>query len=143
MVYQLIYASIASASFNREDLSDILAKAQHNNQRDNLTGILVFAGTSFLQVLEGERETVLRRFKIIEKDYRHEWVFKLREATIRKRNFENWSMGLYDSQPGENIYDAISIFNSKRDVLSQTKDCSEALLSSLDSFADLHFSKAA
>lgn len=143
MIHQLIYASKASASFKEHDLTDILARSRKNNQRDGLTGILVYANRSFLQVLEGELSVVKRRYEFISQDPRHEWVLKLRQAFVPERNFPDWSMGLHRTEPGDGVFEALYLFQSTEDVLANSTECSDALLSSLGSFAKLHFNAAA
>lgn len=143
MICQLIYASIASSSFKREDLSEILSAAQRNNKREGLTGILVYANSSFLQVLEGTPDAVYDRFSIISQDHRHEWVFKLREGMVKTRDFPNWSMGLHECTHGDPVFETMTEIQSADDILARTEQCSDALLSSIDQFAKLHFGKAA
>lgn len=143
MIFQLIYASIASSRFKRCELDDILALARRNNERDDLSGVLIYANSSFLQVLEGPYANVINRFESISRDDRHEWIFRLREGMVKSRNFPNWSMGLHECAEGDQMSDAISIFKSTADVLGVTQDSSDALVSTLNSFAKMHFRDAA
>lgn len=143
MIFQLIYASIASSRFRRCELDEILARARRNNERDGLSGVLIYANSSFLQVLEGSYENVTKRFDVISRDDRHEWIFRLREGMVKNRNFPNWSMGLHECADGDQMSDAISIFSSTADVLGVTQDSSDALISTLNSFTKMHFRVAA
>ena len=52
----LIYASSATKAMSQDELKALLAKARTNNQRDNITGMLLYNDGNFLQVLEGEAE---------------------------------------------------------------------------------------
>ena len=60
MIYQIAYTSAAARTISDEDFQQILASARRNNPREGLTGMLTFAGGSFLQVLEGEKDAVER-----------------------------------------------------------------------------------
>ena len=70
----LIYASSATRLMNEEDLLAILKKSHENNGQLNITGMLLYRGGNFLQVLEGEEKVVDERFKVIMGDPRHHQV---------------------------------------------------------------------
>ena len=89
----LIYASSATRKMNDQDLLDILKKSHENNRRLDITGMLLYRGGNFLQVLEGEEAVLDERFKVILKDPRHYQVTLLLKRPVPKRHFENWEMG--------------------------------------------------
>jgi len=89
----LIYASKATVDFSDNDLVELLKKARKNNHSLDVTGMLLFDNGSFLQVLEGEEETVNMLFKEISKDERHENIVKIINEAIPERQFNDWSMG--------------------------------------------------
>lgn len=89
----LIYASSAKRQLNHADLMDILEKSRRNNTRLGLTGMLLYRGGNFLQVLEGTEEAVKERFDVIMKDPRHHHVTMLLKRPVDKRQFEEWQMG--------------------------------------------------
>lgn len=89
----LIYASSAKRLLNHTDLMDILEKSRRNNTRLGLTGMLLYRGGNFLQVLEGTEEAVKERFDVIMKDPRHHQVTMLLKRSVDKRQFEEWEMG--------------------------------------------------
>lgn len=77
-----------------EVLGDILHTAQHINQLRGITGMLLHANGSVLQVLEGEEAEVSTTFQSIERDTRHRDVFVLSRQSIAERQFGAWTMGL-------------------------------------------------
>ena len=89
----LIYASSAMGMMSPQDLVDILKKSHENNSRLGITGMLLYRGGNFLQVLEGEEQIVDERFKVIMQDPRHRHVTLLVKRPVTKRQFENWEMG--------------------------------------------------
>lgn len=93
MPHQLVYASAASVEFTDAQLLELLEVARANNTQLDVTGMLLFAEGSFLQVLEGEREVVERLFAKIECDPRHENTRVLLRAAVEERVFGDWSMG--------------------------------------------------
>ena len=97
MVTQLIYYSRnTTPGGDREmlaQLREILSKSQANNGRDNVTGYLIFDKTWFVQILEGERETVQATYNRIAGDSRHGAVTVLDLREVKSRQFPSWSMG--------------------------------------------------
>ena len=93
MVYQLAYFSAATVNFKEKELEQLLINARRNNEKEEVTGVLLFIDHCFLQVLEGDKETVMARYKKIEKDKRHEDVVQIYENETEDRSFGEWSMG--------------------------------------------------
>ena len=75
-------------------LSKILSASNRNNKPKNITGALVFDDLWFLQVLEGERDTVWSTFERIKEDERHSKVTLAEMRDVDDRIFGNWWMGL-------------------------------------------------
>jgi hypothetical protein len=50
---RIIYSSQATHDLGPQELSELLTMARELNQRDGLTGMLLYCGQSFLQLLEG------------------------------------------------------------------------------------------
>ncbi|WP_439123893.1 BLUF domain-containing protein [Marivita sp.] len=94
MLHQIVYVSKPTRSMTLSEVRELLIKAQINNHFTDVTGMLLFDGDSFLQVLEGPKETVMALFEKIERDPRHTQFTSLVERTIPHRDFGDWSMGL-------------------------------------------------
>ena len=75
-------------------LNSILDASNRNNQRDGLTGALLFDTLWFIQILEGEREAVSATLRRIMGDERHDAVTVMDARPIEARQFGNWWMGL-------------------------------------------------
>lgn len=89
----LIYSSSAVKFFSEAELKDLLRKAQENNLRQQLTGMLLYHDGNFMQVLEGPDENVLALFESIKRDPRHRNVSLLVQEQIIDRQFPDWTMG--------------------------------------------------
>lgn len=100
-VFQLVYASAATVAFNEKDLEELLAKARKNNQLLGVTGILLYHDGSFIQALEGERQTVLDLYEKIMADPRHASGMLLYRGEVQERCFADWSMGFQRLRAGE------------------------------------------
>ena len=55
---RLIYISTAIDTIQESDIDDIVATAQRVNEVQSLTGVLLFNGLNFLQLLEGPQSNV-------------------------------------------------------------------------------------
>ena len=89
----LIYASSATRSMQEQDLVAILTKSHENNSRLDVTGMLLYRGGNFLQVLEGQESVIDDLFKVIMQDPRHHQVTLLLKRAVPSRQFEQWEMG--------------------------------------------------
>lgn len=76
-----------------DDIAAILLRSRANNQRDELTGVLLYHQGRFIQVLEGPDDTVRQRFATITGDSRHRNVQSMSEKAIARRQFPEWTMG--------------------------------------------------
>lgn len=92
MLVRLIYASAATSSVDAVLLDDIKQVAQLNNDRRDLTGMLVFDARHFLQVLEGERWVVNTLLASLQRDPRHRNLTALDLREIPEREFAQWDM---------------------------------------------------
>jgi len=90
---RIVYVSFASKPFEEDDLLHLLAKCRSNNTEHQITGQLIYSDGTFMQVLEGPRETVDATFARIKKDTRHHNVTLIERSTIDERQFGEWSMG--------------------------------------------------
>lgn len=94
-MHQIVYASSAPQALNAEQLAAILKVARRNNERLNVTGMLLYRDGNFLQVLEGAKAAVTALFEKIGKDSRHQGVILILEETAETREFPDWTMGFH------------------------------------------------
>lgn len=92
MIY-LVYISSATKLFTEAELLDLLQKARANNERDGITGMLLYSNGNFIQVIEGEETAVSSLHKRILSDPRHTRIITLLQRPLTKRMFAEWSMG--------------------------------------------------
>gem|GEM_PF-1115748 len=97
---QLIYLSKIKAPIGLCDvdisrqLEEIHKTSVRNNASASVTGLLLFSGGCFLQVLEGRRLVLERLFERIAADERHTDLERLCDNEIDDRMFGSWNMGL-------------------------------------------------
>lgn len=92
-LFQLVYVSASRYNMGIAELDMLLNKARRNNRDHDITGMLLYADGSFLQVLEGDEHRVRALYEHIRRDSRHTRLYILHEAEISRRQFPDWSMG--------------------------------------------------
>ena len=92
-LFSLIYVSSAVELFSTVDLVSLLETCRRNNTAAGVTGMLLYKAGNFMQVLEGEEETVRSLHEKIQHDPRHRGLLTLTEHMIPQRQFGEWSMG--------------------------------------------------
>ncbi len=88
----LIYVSTATHLLNKEELLDILRVSLRNNEVGPVTGLLLYQGGNFMQVLEGPEEAVMNIFGKIQQDTRHTDLIVLCNEPLEERAFSDWRM---------------------------------------------------
>lgn len=90
---RLTYVSKLSLPLNQKEILEIGHKASLNNQKIDVTGILIGVGDYFFQILEGEEATVNQLVEKIGRDPRHRDVTILSAETgCEERLFSDWNM---------------------------------------------------
>ena len=92
MLVRLLYASRAVDTTPAE-IDAICASARQHNAEQGVTGVLVYGGSIFMQVLEGGRQIVSDLYGVIQRDARHKDVVLLHYEEINERRFGGWTMG--------------------------------------------------
>jgi hypothetical protein len=92
-LFEVVYVSAAKAPFSPAALRELLAKARTNNARINVTGMLIYAQGSFLQILEGAEADVDTLYEKISRDDRHYRVIRVFSKKTDRRSFGDWTMG--------------------------------------------------
>ncbi|WP_295674553.1 BLUF domain-containing protein [uncultured Mucilaginibacter sp.] len=92
-LYYILYISAGTNWFTGDELKALLKVSHRNNTRDGITGLLLYGDGNFVQLLEGEKTTVLRTFERISADPRHKSTTIIDSGELSDRNFPKWSMG--------------------------------------------------
>ena len=90
---RVIYVSEKTDSSDAS-LAQIIDSSTKNNPETGVTGCLLSGSNSFLQLLEGPRQTIDRLYVTINADSRHKNVVMLTDEDIDQRLFASWSMKL-------------------------------------------------
>lgn len=90
---QLIYVSAARGKFSAVQLGELLDHCRRRNPERGVTGMLIYHDGGFLQLLEGEEDTLSALYEKIRMDPRHKDARVLMRAPIAERLFPDWAMG--------------------------------------------------
>lgn len=117
MLFQLSYISTASPSLILSDVESILEGSRRRNRADDISGLLIFDGKRFLQVLEGPLEKVEAAFSRIALDKRHRALVRLSSRHVETREFGSWAMASHIVGP----------ITGKGDMAAQVEALTETL----------------
>ncbi|WP_024297313.1 phosphate-starvation-inducible PsiE family protein [Methylomicrobium lacus] len=90
---QLTYISTPTRPMSNDDLMGILTPSRLNNACLGVSGMLLYTGEAFIQVLEGEEKVVDDLVADIKKDPRHKDFRIIERKKINTREYAEWTMG--------------------------------------------------
>lgn len=89
---QRVYISRATRPLKADEVLALLETSRVRNAREGITGLLVYHGETFMQLLEGDGEPVGQLYDDICRDERNTRNHVLYESNIAVREFADWSM---------------------------------------------------
>jgi hypothetical protein len=95
----IIYSSKATQEPVGLELIVLVLQSRRNNERDGITGALVYGGGLFMQVIEGKKEAVTALYERICTDPRHQAIHKLVDKPMQERAFATWVMAFQKLSP--------------------------------------------
>ena len=90
---QATYISTPMRPMSTEDLMQILNSARLNNIQLGVSGMLLFTGSEFIQILEGEEKVIEELLATIKQDPRHRDFRIIEKKKITAREYADWTMG--------------------------------------------------
>lgn len=89
---RIIYVSTAEGEIEDDQLFDILTVARDRNARLGVTGILIFGGDVFTQILEGPEDALEEVYRSICADPRHRDIRTVEDVKDIEPHFNDWTM---------------------------------------------------
>jgi hypothetical protein len=87
-----VYVSSAYGMLPEQEILEILRISRLNNERHDITGMLLYRDGNFLQVLEGPAAAVDKALEKIKRDPRHHGVILMSRRSVEERQFADWTM---------------------------------------------------
>lgn len=93
MLSQLTYVSNRNSNCTDAEIEKILASCKKNNPHLEITGILLYSDSKFIQMVEGESKVILGLYDKIKTDKRHSNCMMISYGAIAEKSFPSWHMG--------------------------------------------------
>ncbi len=114
-LFSLVYTSKSVHKIDQQVIENILQVSRQNNQRDQITGLLVVREDYFLQLLEGDESKVKACFDRILADRRHSQIVLQGLSPSSERMMPDWNMALVKNQDIKNTSeDLLALFDAGR-----------------------------
>lgn len=91
-VHRVLYVATSRAPLSREELAALLEKSRINNERDGITGMMLYRDGLFIQALEGPAAAVRDLMTRIRTDPRIINCDVIDEGDADERIFSEWRM---------------------------------------------------
>ena len=105
---ELSYLSEAVSDMSFLGLMRLLESARAFNQKNGITGILLYDNQQFGQIIEGEYANVMKAWKRIQEDKRHHRIELLEIREISERSFPEWLLRFYGGETLTRDYPALA-----------------------------------
>jgi len=105
---ELSYLSEAVSDMSFLGLMRLLESARAFNQKNGITGILLYDNQQFGQIIEGERASIMKVWKRIQEDRRHHRIELLEIREITERSFPDWLLRFYGGDTLTRDYPALA-----------------------------------
>lgn len=90
---QTTYISTPTHPMSTEDLMQILNSSRIHNIQLGVSGMLLYTGSEFIQILEGEENVIEPLLAKIKQDPRHRDIRVVEKKKISVREYADWTMG--------------------------------------------------
>lgn len=110
--YSLLYTSKINLDFEINSILNVKELRAHNN-KNYITGLMVFDGYNFIHYLEGEKNKIFDLFNLIKNDYKQlDLEIRIQGELSDARLFTKWSVGYSYDDDGKFMEKIINL-NSK------------------------------
>jgi hypothetical protein len=140
---QYIYVSVAIKEYTPDELTQMLVDFRNNNERDFISGLLIYCRNSFFQLFEGPEEATKRLWENIKQDERHHSVELVTTRKIDDRMFFNWTMAFQNisNEEAATIYGFNELLKAHEDrklneLLQSTQALSNDVIKMIEDFSE-------
>lgn len=121
MLAQLVYVSNRKSNCTEEEIQKILASCKKNNPPLDISGVLLYSDTKFIQMVEGESKVITELYDKIKLDKRHANAMMISYGPIKEKSFPSWHMGARKIQG--------SAVDFKTDITADDRQVFDSILS--------------
>ena len=98
---QIFY--ISRSLIEPADIRALYERSRHHNEQAGITGMLMFTGGCFAQLIEGPAPALEALMARIESDRRHAQVRRLLDRPVPERRFGAWHMELFETPGADDL----------------------------------------
>lgn len=102
---QIFY--ISRSQIEPADIRALYEQSRRHNGRSDITGVLLFTGGCFAQLIEGPAPALQALMARIEADPRHGQVRRLLDRDVDERHFAGWHMELFETPGADDLVDEL------------------------------------
>ena len=95
----LLYISDLSLTAPHDAIASIANRSRHRNLADEITGLLAFDGSRFVQLVEGPLDAITRLLQRLRADKRHSAMEILALRAVSRLRFPGWSLAYTSLDP--------------------------------------------
>ena len=96
MLKRMAWSSVPSPTFSPASFGKIIAPARTNNESNHVSGMLVYTGAHFLEIVEGDERDLDALWARVESDGRHDGLQRHAYEPCDGRWFAGWKVGYAD-----------------------------------------------
>lgn len=100
---QIFY--ISRSLIEPADIRALYEQSRRHNGQADITGVLLFTGGCFAQLIEGPAPALQALMARIEADRRHNQVRRLLDRDVDARHFADWHMELFETPGADDLVD--------------------------------------
>lgn len=90
MRHAIVYVSTVTQEMESNEIKDILNNSKEWNNKNGITGLLLFSGGNFFQIIEGEKDMISELFQEIKSDKRHHNIIQIFGKEIHKEAYDGY-----------------------------------------------------
>lgn len=91
MRYAIVYVSTASNELEKKEIEKTLSSSKTSNNQNDITGLLLFSEGNFFQIIEGEKNSIIKLFDTIKEDDRHHDIIQIFGKDIHKEAYDGYA----------------------------------------------------
>ncbi|HSI69813.1 MAG TPA: BLUF domain-containing protein [Gillisia sp.] len=94
MRHAICYVSTANSNLSQHQIEALLSLSKERNDPVNIKGLLLYSEGNFFQIMEGDKEVVLRVYEKISQDRRHHGIIQIVGRDIENDFCEGYKVGI-------------------------------------------------
>ena len=91
-MHHIVYMSRATKHLSSNELYKLCHQSANHNRDNSITGLLIYDGYRYMQLIEGKRGSVEGLMSRISSDGRHDHITYLSDTDVANRSFTGWAL---------------------------------------------------